>query len=105
MVMTVFTLPSYDVVFKIIKDRFSYTKKATRQKVMEKYHLVFRHDRAGRLVDAQEFEHLRFKKNRFSNELLQILRSETASTVKVSGEDVVIEHLYTERRLIPLNLY
>ncbi len=58
MVMAVFTLPSYDVVFKVIKDHFDAPKDTTRQAVIEKYNLVFKHDRAGRLVDAQEFEYL-----------------------------------------------
>lgn len=105
MVMTVFTLPSYDVVFKIIKDTFDYPKTTTRKEVMDHYHLVFRHDRCGRLVDAQEFEHLRFDKERFSPELLDELLRVAARTVSVDGESVVIKHLYTERRLVPLNLY
>ena len=58
MVMLVFTLPSYDLVFKLIRDEFPPPKTATRKSVMAKYALVFRHDRAGRLVDAREFEHL-----------------------------------------------
>ncbi len=105
MVMMVFTLPSYDVVFKIIKDRFDYPKTTTRQEVRNHYHLVFKHDRGGRLVDAQEFEHLRFAKDRFSPALLDELLSVAANSVSVQGDEVVIKHLYTERRLTPLNLY
>jgi isocitrate dehydrogenase kinase/phosphatase len=105
MVMVVFTLPTYDVVFKIIKDRFDYPKTTTRQEVRDRYYLVFQHDRGGRLVDAQEFEHLRFAKDRFSPALLEELLREAANTVSVEGDEVVIAHLYTERRLIPLNLY
>ena len=60
MVMSVFTLPGFDVVFKVIRDRFDFPKTVTHDEVREKYRLVFRHDRAGRLVDAQEFEHLEF---------------------------------------------
>src|SRR5437773_8892226 len=59
MVMLVFTLPSYDVVFKVIKDRFDFPKDTTPNEVMRRYKLVFEHDRAGRLVEAHEFEHLR----------------------------------------------
>ncbi|GIK43495.1 MAG: isocitrate dehydrogenase kinase/phosphatase [Chloroflexota bacterium] len=105
MVMVVFTLPSYDIVFKVIKDRFSQPKKTTRQKVMDRYQLVFRHDRAGRLVDTQEFEHLAFQKDRFSPELLAELLQVAAHSVIVQGDTVIIKHLYTERRLTPLNLY
>ena len=105
MVMQVFTLPSYDLVFKIIKDSFDEPKRTTRQEVRDRYALVFKHDRGGRLVDAQEFEHLRFDKERFQPDLLDELLKTAARTVHVDGESVVIEHLYTERRLVPLNLY
>ena len=58
LVMICFTLPSFDVVFKIIRDRFAYPKNVLREEVLQKYELVFKHDRAGRLVDAQEFKRL-----------------------------------------------
>jgi isocitrate dehydrogenase kinase/phosphatase len=105
MVMLVFALPTFDAVFKIIRDRFAYPKTATREEVMAKYRLVFRHDRAGRLVDAQEFEHLRFDRARFSPALLAELQAEAADTVTVTGTSVVIKHLYTERKMTPLDLY
>ena len=105
MVMEVFTLPSYDVVFKVIRDRFDYPKTGSRDDVMEKYKLVFMRDRAGRLVDAQEFRRLRFPRRRFEPELLQDLLEECGSTCRVEGRDVVVEHAYIERRLVPLNLY
>jgi isocitrate dehydrogenase kinase/phosphatase len=105
MVMAVFTLPGYDVVFKIIKDSFDAPKDTTRQAVMENYRLVFRHDRAGRLVDAQEFEHLQFERQRFSAALLDQLRRVAAQTVIVEDAHVIVKHVYVERRVVPLNLY
>ena len=105
MVMTVFTLPSYDVVFKIIKDRFAYPKSSTRDQVMDRYRLVFKHDRVGRMVDAQEFEYLTFDRERFAQELLEELQAVAAQSVTVTEHTVVIKHLYTERRLYPLDLY
>ncbi len=105
MVMEVFTMPDYDVVFKIIKDHFSSTKRTTREEVMAKYDLVFKHDRAGRLVDAQEFEHLEFERSRFSRELLDRLESLAAKGVEIDESHVVIKHLYVERRVTPLNVY
>ena len=68
MVMTVFTLPSYNIVFKIIKDKFAPPKEVTHQIVREKYRLVSRHDRIGRMADTQEFDNLVFPLNRFSKE-------------------------------------
>jgi isocitrate dehydrogenase kinase/phosphatase len=105
MVMEVFTMPDYDLVFKVIKDHFAYPKRTTRDEVMDKYDLVFKHDRAGRLVDAQEFEHLKFSRNRFSDELLDSLLSNAARNVMVDHEQVVIRHAYIERRVVPLNIY
>jgi isocitrate dehydrogenase kinase/phosphatase len=105
LVMTVFALPSLNVVFKIIKDRFGPPKQTTRREVMEKYHLVFVRDRVGRLADAQEFEGLSFARDRFSKELLAELLADCGGTVRVEGDQVLFRHLYTERRVTPLNLY
>jgi len=105
LVMVVFTLPSYDVVFKVIRDKFGYPKTSTRKEVMQRYTLVFKHDRAGRLVDAQEYRHLRFKINLFSQELLDELLNTAANTVEIQGEYLLIKHSYIERRMTPLNLY
>jgi isocitrate dehydrogenase kinase/phosphatase len=105
MVMAVFTLPSYDIVFKIIRDKFAYPKTVVRRDVLDKYQLDFKRDRAGRLVDAQEFKLLRFKTERFEETLLEELLTETSDTVRIEGDNLVIEHLYIERRLAPLNLY
>ncbi len=105
MVMVVFTLPSLDVVFKVIRDRFAPPKSVTRHEVMQKYALVFRHDLAGRLVDAQEFEHLVFERARFAPELLDELLREAGETVRADREHVFIRHVYAERRVVPLNLF
>lgn len=105
LVMVCFTLPSFDVVFKVIRDRFAYPKTVLRDEVLAKYRLVFIHDRAGRLVDAQEFRRLRFPRARFAPELLQELQQETSQTVHEDGDDLVFDHMYVERRMTPLNLY
>ncbi len=105
MVMLVFTLPSYDVVFKVIKDRFDLPKDTTPNEVMRRYKLVFEHDRAGRLVEAYEFEHLRIARNRFEPALLQDLLRAAGKTVRLEGDDVVIAHVYVERRIRPLNIF
>ncbi|HQQ78275.1 MAG TPA: bifunctional isocitrate dehydrogenase kinase/phosphatase [Thermoanaerobaculia bacterium] len=104
MVMLVFTLPSYDVVFKVIRDSFAPPKTASRKDVLDKYRLVFRHTRAGRLADVQEFEHLSFPVARFDAPLLETLLAGAAETVEVRGDEVVLRHLFTERRLTPLDI-
>jgi isocitrate dehydrogenase kinase/phosphatase len=105
LVMVCFTLPSFDVVFKVIRDRFAYPKTVLREEVMEKYRMVFIHDRAGRLVDAQEFRRLRFPRARFTPALLEELAREATATVHEEGTDLVFDHMYIERRMAPLNLY
>ncbi len=105
LVMSVFTLPSYEFVFKLIKDAFPPQKAITREGVMEKYRQVLLQDRVGRLVDFQEYEHLTFPRARFAPGLLEELLRESGKTVSVRGDDVVIRHLYVERRVTPLDVY
>ena len=105
LVMLVFTLPSYNLVFKIIRDRFGYPKTISRNDVIGKYKLVSKHDLAGRLIDTQEFLHLEFPVNRFDDALLEEFRSEATNTVHIDGDQLIIDHVYIERRVRPLNLY
>ena len=109
LVMEVFTLPAYDFVFKIIKDDFPSQKNTTRERVMEKYRTVELHDRVGRLVGFQEFEHLTFPAARFTPGLLAKLL-ETASRNVVAGPagitaGITVRHCYVERRITPLDLF
>ncbi len=105
LVMIVFTLPSHDLVFKVIRDKFGAPKTTTRADVIERYQFVFRHDRAGRLVDAQEFKRLRLPRARFMPALAEELLRQASESCRVEGEDLIIEHCYIERRLRPLNLF
>jgi isocitrate dehydrogenase kinase/phosphatase len=105
MVMVVFTMPGYDVVFKVIRNRIPAIKPITPQDVRDKYQLVFRHDRAGRLVEAQEFEHLEFERTRFAPDLVEEFARDAGETVAVSEDAVIIHHAYIERRVTPLDLY
>lgn len=105
LVMICFTLPSLDVVFKLIRDRFPPVKTVVRQDVLDKYQFVFRHDRAGRLVDAQEFKRVRLPLARFAPALLEELAAEAAGSVHIDGDDLIFDHMYIERRMVPLNLF
>ncbi len=105
LVMLVFTLPSHDLVFKVIRDRFGAPKTSTREDVIDRYQFVFRHDRAGRLVDAQEFKRLRLPRARFMPDLLDELLNEAGESCRIEGDDLIVEHCYIERRLRPLNLF
>jgi isocitrate dehydrogenase kinase/phosphatase len=105
LVMIVFTLPSHDLVFKVIRDKFGAPKNTTRAEVIERYQFVFRHDRAGRLVDAQEFKRLRLPRSRFMPALAEELLRDASESCRVEGDDLIVEHCYIERRLRPLNLF
>jgi isocitrate dehydrogenase kinase/phosphatase len=105
MVMSVFTLPGFNTVFKIIKDRFSPSKNVDRATVFEKYRLVKHVDRVGRMADTQEFADFRFPLNKFEPECLAELLDVAPSTVVLDGDVVMIRHCWTERRMTPLNLY
>jgi isocitrate dehydrogenase kinase/phosphatase len=105
LVMTVFTLPSYPYVFKIIKDVFAPPKEVDRKTVIAKYLLVKHHDRVGRMSDTLEYSEVAFPKNRFSQELIDELRKQAPSSIEETADVIIVKHLYVERRLIPLNIY
>ena len=105
LVMTVFTLPSYPYVFKVIRDRIAPSKDTTRERVQQKYTLVKHHDRAGRMTDILEYSDVAFPLARFTPELVAELTETAASQVEQEGDHLVVRHLYIERRLTPLNLF
>jgi len=105
MVMLVFTLPSFPYVFKVIRDRFAPPKDIDPQAVKDKYQMVKLHDRVGRMADTLEYSLVALPLNRFEKELLQELRRECASVVELDGDELVIGHVYIERRMRPLNMH
>lgn len=105
LVMTVFHLPSYGVVFKVIKDEFAESKKITREYVKDRYRLVKTSDRVGRMADTHEYMNFAFPLDRFDPDLLTYLQETCASSIDIKGNELVLNHLYIERRMIPLNLY
>jgi isocitrate dehydrogenase kinase/phosphatase len=105
MVMAVFTLPSYPYVFKVIRDRFAPPKEMSRKDVEEKYQLVKEHDRVGRMADMMEYSYVALPKSRFSVELLEELLETCESSISCDGQgNLIIKHVYIERRMIPLNI-
>ena len=105
LVMLVFTLPSYPYVFKLMKDVFGVSKEVDHETVRRKYQLVKQVDRVGRMADTLEFSNAALPKARFSKELLDELYQFVPSLIEEDGEDIVIKHLYIERRMEPLNIY
>jgi isocitrate dehydrogenase kinase/phosphatase len=113
MVMLVFDLPSFPFVFKVIKDQEHYPpqKDTTREKIKGKYQLVKTHDRVGRMADTLEYSNVAFPRARFEDELIAELQAYCPSLLEISDRDadgqqeVILSHIYIERRMIPLNIY
>ncbi len=111
MVMLVFDLPSFPYVFKLIKDWYPPPKKTTREQIKGKYLLVKQHDRVGRMAETLEYRQVAFPRERFDDALIEEIRRFAPSQIEISDRDsdghteVIIQHLYIERRMIPLNLY
>lgn len=105
LVMIVFTLPSFPYVFKMIKDHFPPPKETTRKKIKDKYQLVKRHDRLGRMADTLEYSSVALPLARLDDTLLRELKNEAPSMIEYEGDNLVLRHLYIERRMVPLNLY
>jgi isocitrate dehydrogenase kinase/phosphatase len=111
MVMLVFDLPSFPFVFKVIKDHFPHQKDTTREQVKGKYLLVKQHDRVGRMADTLEFSGVAFPLARFDAALVDEIRQFAPSQLEISDRDgdgqleLILQHVYIERRMVPLNIY
>jgi isocitrate dehydrogenase kinase/phosphatase len=115
MVMLVFDLPSFPYVFKLIKDFYPPPKDTTREQIKGKYLLVKQHDRVGRMAETLEYSEVAFPRDRFTDELIGEIEKFAPSQLEISDRraedggdrqtEVIVKHLYIERRMIPLNLY
>ena len=111
MVMLVFDLPSFPYVFKVIKDYYPPQKDTTREQIKGKYLLVKQHDRVGRMADTLEYSEVAFPRDRFEDELIAEIQQFAPSQLEISDRDgngqveVILKHVYIERRMIPLNIY
>jgi isocitrate dehydrogenase kinase/phosphatase len=105
LVMTVFTLPSFPYVFKLIKDVIPYPKETDAEQIKAKYQLVKMHDRVGRMADTWEYSQVSLPRARFTPEVLRELLTYCASRVEIDEQTVLIKHVYIERRMTPLNIY
>ena len=111
MVMLVFDLPSFPFVFKVIKDYYPPQKDTSREQIRDKYLLVKQHDRVGRMADTLEFSEVGFPRDRFTDELIEEIQKFAPSQIEITDRDgdgtieVILKHVYIERRMIPLNIY
>jgi isocitrate dehydrogenase kinase/phosphatase len=103
LVMLVFTLASFPYVFKLIKDKRS--KDTSREHIKGRYQMVKVHDRVGRMADTWEYSDVPFPINRIAPDLLAELLNLAPSLLEDEGDNLIIEHLYIERRMTPLNIH
>lgn len=105
LVMMVFTLPSFPYVFKVIRDEFGESKPFGRDTVLERYQLVKRHDRVGRMADTIEYSNVALPLSCISADLLAELKTSIGSSLEFEDDLLIIRHLYIEKRMTPLNIY
>ncbi|MDO9192084.1 MAG: bifunctional isocitrate dehydrogenase kinase/phosphatase, partial [Undibacterium sp.] len=105
LVMLVFALPSFPYVFKLIKDYFPAPKETTKALIKEKYLLVKNHDRVGRMADTLEYSDVAFPRARISQALLDEIKKFAPSLLEINDDEVIIKHMYIERRMVPLNIW
>ena len=106
LVMSVFTLPSYPYVFKVIRDRIAPSKDTDERqgeaevRAREAPRPRRTHDRhprvLGRRISARPL---------LAGACSQELRDVAASQVEEDGDRIIVRHLYIERRMTPLNLF
>lgn len=88
----------------------SLPKETTRELIKSKYQLVKRHDRVGRMADTLEYSDVSFPLSRFDDDLIKELEKHAPSMVEYQrsedgSEEIVIRHVYIERRMTPLNIW
>jgi isocitrate dehydrogenase kinase/phosphatase len=105
LVMICFALRPMNAVFKVIRDRAVPPKQTTPKEVKAKYQFVFLTEHGGRLADTQEFAGLSLPKRAFAGPVEEELRREARDTVRDEGDHLAFAHLYTERRMTPLDVY
>jgi hypothetical protein len=66
---------------------------------------VKHHDRVGRMADTLEYSNVAFPRHRFTDDLVDELKHFAPSLVEEDGEQLIIKHLYIERRMVPLNIW
>src|SRR5690554_7997283 len=67
--------------------------------------MVKRHDRVGRMADTYEFANVAIPLDRIAPDLLEELQATVASSLSIEGDQLIIQQLFVERRMVPLNLF
>ena len=76
-----------------------------RATVKRKFMMVKQVDRVGRMADTLEFSNVLFPLKRFDDEVMEELRTLAPDCFEIDGEQLIIKHLYIERRMEPLNIH
>jgi isocitrate dehydrogenase kinase/phosphatase len=103
MVMLVFTLPGFDRVFKVIKDRFAPQKEMTAAHVRACYQLVKSTTASGGWRIPRSLKISCWINGRSRRRCWRCCRK--PGKITDLGDRIVISHLYIERRMVPLNIW
>ncbi|EAY29512.1 isocitrate dehydrogenase kinase/phosphatase AceK regulatory subunit [Microscilla marina] len=102
--MTTFTLPSFNMVFRVLHDQTSTSDKEAA--IKDKYRTLSQKNRVGRMTQALEFYNFIFPKEIMSTQVLEHLCTQAPSQVKITGNNQIsIAYLLVERRMVSLDLF
>lgn len=102
--ITTFTLPSFNMVFRVLHDESSLANRQTN--IKEKYRTLAFYHRAGRMTEALEFHNFIFPREIMSQQVLATLQKHSKSQVSIlSNQGILIKHLLIERRMVSLDIF
>lgn len=102
--ITTFTLPSFNMVFRVLHDEDSLAN--TQVNTKNKYRSLAFYHRSGRMTEALEFHNFIFPQEIMSHQVLDNLKKHNKSQIHIlDNQDVLIKHLLIERRMISLDIF
>jgi isocitrate dehydrogenase kinase/phosphatase len=103
--MIVFAPPSFPYVFKVIRDTSSKIGWTGKQRIMDLYRWVHEINRGRLMLDPWMYRNLHFPKHAFQERVLEELRKNAPSSIRVLDDQVVLKDVYAQRRVLPLNTF
>ncbi len=94
----VFGLKGFPLVFKVIRRGVS-----DRKSIVDNFRKVHLIDRLGQVLDSLDYRNLKFKRNQFSDQLIEKLEKEQPEDVIITAEHIYIKQVYATRRIIPID--
>jgi len=96
----VFGLAGFPLVFKVLRRDL-----ADRDNVIGNFVRVHTIDRLGQVLDSLDYKDLKFRRDHFSAELLEVLADEQPEDVRMTSRHVILKQIYVSRRIKPVSEY